>query len=97
MVKHAANEQLDLVHPLHPDVTGIDIVTFYDKPKDAKAAYRNVHIFANGQVDRSPGGTGTSAMLAYFLARGDIHTDDTTISEGLANGHFVGKIVMSFG
>ncbi len=93
LVKSAANEQLDVVHPLNSDVSGVDIVTFYGKPKDEKAAYRNVHIFADGQVDRSPGGTGTSAMLAYFLAREDINQDDLTISEGLANGHFEGKIV----
>jgi len=96
MVKHAVNDQLTIQHPLNPDVSGIDIVTFYTTPKDATAKYRNVHVFADGQVDRSPGGTGTSAMLAYFLARGEINAEDVTVSEGLADGLFEGRIVKSW-
>jgi proline racemase len=95
-VKHAATEQLKVVHPKMPEVCGIDIVTFYGPPVDPAASYRNVHIFGNGQVDRSPGGTGTSAMLAYFIARGEISADSEVMSEGLAGGHFKGSIARSW-
>ena len=92
-IKRAANEQIKVQHPQMPEVSGIDIVTFYGPAVDAGASYRNVHVFANGQVDRSPGGTGTSAMLAYLLARGDITPETEVTSEGLAGGCFKGKVV----
>ncbi len=91
-VKRAANDQLRVQHPLNPDIGGVDIVTFYGPAADNVASYRNVHVFGNGQVDRSPGGTGTSAMLAYFIARGEMARDTEVVSEGLAGGHFRGKI-----
>lgn len=92
-VKQAANAQLAIQHPQDPAVRGIDIVTFYGPAQHPDATYRNVHIFADGQVDRSPGGTGTSAMLAYFLATGEIGEDSVTTAEGLAGGLFEGRIV----
>lgn len=92
-IKRAANEQLNVQHPRMPEVNGVDIVTFYGPAVNAGASYRNVHIFADGQVDRSPGGTGTSAMLAYFLSRGEITPESAVTSEGLAGGCFKGEII----
>ncbi len=95
-IKRAANAQLTVQHPLNPDVSGIDIVTFYGPAQHPDAAYRNVHVFADGQVDRSPGGTGTSAMLAYFLAKGQIDEGTVNVAQGLAGGLFEGRIVRSW-
>ena len=95
-IKRAANEQLDVRHPLMQDVGGIDIVTFYGPGVNSEASYRNVHVFANGQVDRSPGGTGTSAVLAYLIAKGDLAAEEEVTSEGLAGGLFKGKVVRSW-
>ncbi|MCC6801368.1 MAG: proline racemase family protein [Anaerolineae bacterium] len=96
-IKRAANEQLMVQHPQMPDVGGVDIVTFYGAAVNPGASYRNVHVFANGQVDRSPGGTGTSAMLAYLIAIGEITPEMEVTSEGLAGGCFKGKIVRQWG
>lgn len=95
-IKKAANEQISVQHPLMPNVGGIDIVTFYGPAHAAEATYRNVHVFANGQIDRSPGGTGTSAVLAYLIAKGDITPDEEVTSEGLAGGCFKGKVVRTW-
>ncbi|MFZ0543847.1 MAG: proline racemase family protein [Candidatus Promineifilaceae bacterium] len=96
MIKEAANEQMEVRHPKIPEVSGIDIVTFYGRATVEEATYKNVHVFANGQVDRSPGGTGTSAVLAYFIARGELEADKVSVAEGLAGGLFEGRIVKSW-
>jgi len=95
-IKHAANTQLTVQHPTIPEVSGIDIVTFYGLSDNPKARYKNVHIFANGQVDRSPGGTGTSGMLAYLIARGKLQPEETVVAEGLAGGLFEGRMAESW-
>ncbi len=95
-IKEAANAQLTVQHPPNPDVSGIDIVTFYGPAPHPDAAYPNVHVFADGQVDRSPSGTGTSAMLAYFLAKGEIDEGTVNVAQGLAGGLFEGRIVTTW-
>jgi proline racemase len=95
-IKQAANQQLDVRHPLATHAGGVDIVTFYGPPQHPEATYRNVHVFANGQVDRSPGGTGTSAVMAYLIAKGDVALDVEVTSEGLAGGCFKGRIVKTW-
>jgi proline racemase len=56
-------------------LSGVYGVIFYDElsPEDPAALrQRNVTIFADGQVDRSPCGSGTSARLCSLYARGEI-------------------------
>jgi proline racemase len=95
-VKRAINEQVDVRHPDLPEVGGVNIITFYGPPDHPEATYKNVHMFSNGQVDRSPGGTGTSAVLAYFHARGEFQADGEATVEGLAGGLFGGRFVKSW-
>jgi proline racemase/trans-L-3-hydroxyproline dehydratase len=95
-IKKAANQQLKVQHPLRPQIAGVDIVTFYGPSEQPQATYKNVHVFANGQVDRSPGGTGTSAMLAYLMARNEIEQQQTIVAQGIAGGLFEGKIIRSW-
>jgi len=47
-------------------INNFNFVTFWHEPTIAGAFYKNVHVFSAGQLDRSPGGTGTSAMMAMF-------------------------------
>lgn len=95
-IKQAANEQLDVRLPGQPEIHGIDIVTFYESAGDGDAAYRQVHVFGPGQIDRSPGGTGTSAMLAYFWARGEVEDSEPINFQGIAGGLFTGRIVKTW-
>jgi proline racemase len=51
-------------------------------------------VFGQGQVDRSPGGAGTAAMLAMLEARGEIKLGEPVIAEGiLGSGVFEGRLV----
>src|SRR6266851_3995069 len=61
-VKAAIEAKREIVHPLEPELAGIYGVMF-------TAGNRNVTVFANGEVDRSPCGSGTSARLALLDQR----------------------------
>lgn len=54
---------------------------------------RNVCIFAEGEVDRSPTGTGVSGRLAIHHARGEIATDETIIVESIISSSFNGRVI----
>ena len=54
---------------------------------------RNVCVFADGEVDRSPTGTGVSARLAILHARGDLEVGERIVIESLIGTRFGGTIV----
>ena len=70
-IKHAIEEMQTIVHPLDPGLNGIYGTIFTGPPNDESADLRNVTIFADAEVDRSPCGTGTAAVMAVIDAMGD--------------------------
>ena len=69
-LRPALEAALDVRHPLEADLNGIYGVIFWERLGDAEQ--RNVTVFADGEVDRSPCGSGTSARLAILHARGEL-------------------------
>ena len=94
LVKAQINDKLTVSHPVQTHIRGVHFCTFWHEPSRPSSLYRNVHVFSNGKLDRSPGGTGTSAMMAMFEARGEIAIGQTIQSEGLlGSGVFEGRLV----
>ena len=63
----------DVVHPLEPELRGVYGVIFWqDEDGGPPLTQRNVTVFADGEVDRSPCGSGTSARLALLDAAGTL-------------------------
>jgi proline racemase len=56
----------DVVHPLEPELRDVYGVIFWQEEGENPLTQRNVTIFADGEVDRSPCGSGTSARLALL-------------------------------
>ncbi len=84
-------------HPLeHPD--GDDDLNFLYGTIFVKcspgglARSRNVCIFAEGEVDRSPTGTGVSGRLAIHHARGELAQDETIVVESILGTEFEGRV-----
>ena len=69
-LRPALERSLRVVHPDEPDLEGIYGVIFWEAigPNEQ----RNVTVFADGEVDRSPCGSGTSARLAMLHDRGEL-------------------------
>ena len=66
----------DVVHPLEPELRDVYGVIFWQEEGERPLTQRNVTVFADGEVDRSPCGSGTSARLALLdragrLSRGE--------------------------
>jgi trans-L-3-hydroxyproline dehydratase len=54
-----------------------------------------VCIFAEGEVDRSPTGTGVSARLAIHHARGEINLNEPITIESIIDSRFSGRVVQT--
>src|SRR3970282_1054465 len=61
--------------------------------EDAGHHSRNVCVFADGEVDRSPTGTGGSGRLAIHHARGEIAVDDRITVESIGGSVFTGRVL----
>ena len=86
-------------HPTDPAlafVYGTIIVDFDPRTSpDGRARdahIRNATIFADAQLDRSPCGSGTSAILAQLHARGRLHVGQEIVNAGITGEHFLGRI-----
>jgi len=69
-IKGAVEQAVKVEHPLEPQLKGIYGTIFTGAPSAEGADLRNVTIFADAEVDRSPCGTGTAAVMAVLSAMG---------------------------
>jgi proline racemase len=71
-IKYKALEKYNVVHPENPKLNGIygTLLTTQPKFENNRVITRNICVFANGEIDRSPCGTGTSARLTQLYMRG---------------------------
>jgi len=92
-IKAKIEAEMSVQHPLEPELRGIYGVIISDQPKKAGAHLRNVTIFADRQIDRSPCGTGTSARLATLYQRGQIALAEPFVHEGIVGSQFKGTVI----
>ncbi|MFJ4223248.1 proline racemase family protein [Microbacterium sp. NPDC089695] len=80
--------------PVHPETgyAGCEHVVFLAPESDAA---RSRHILINhpGWIDRSPGGTGTSARMAQLHARGELALGAAHVNESFIGTTFTGRLV----
>ena len=69
-IKHAVEDAITVVHPVDKGLSGIYGTIFTGPPERSDADLKNVTIFADAEVDRSPCGTGTCAVMAVIDAMG---------------------------
>ena len=96
-LRPALDAALDVVHPDEPELRGIyGIIWWQDEPTasgdDAVLTQRNVTVFADGEVDRSPCGSGTSARLALLHASGRLRPEQTLRHRSIVDSVFAGRI-----
>lgn len=82
-IKQAINVHTRVRHPIEDDLSFVYGTIFTDKPAASTHHSRNVCIFANGEVDRSPTGTGVSARLALHDAKGEIAEGQRIVIESI--------------
>jgi proline racemase len=93
-IKHAVESAVKVEHPLEPQLQGIYGTIFTGQPSDESADLRNVTIFADAEVDRSPCGTGTAAVMAVLSAMGILGMPEQVFThESIIGTKFRGRIV----
>jgi proline racemase len=82
-------------HPSDPRLSGVYGTILYDELGDTASGLfqRNVAVFADGEVDRSPCGSGTCARLALLAADGRLAGGRPLVHESIIGTRFVGRVV----
>lgn len=92
-IKQAVVASGQIVHPMEPSLGFLYGVIFIGPAQDPGHHSRNVCIFADGEVDRSPTGTGVSGRLAIHHARGDVAIAESITVESILGSTFTGRVV----
>jgi len=91
-LRAALNAKYAFQHPEHADIKGLRHVLWAGAPRDPKAHARNAVFYGEAAIDRSPCGTGTSARMAHWAAKGQLKTGDDFIHESIIGSLFHGRV-----
>lgn len=81
--------------PAHPDderIRGVRHAIWCDGPKSDDADGRGAVFYGDKAIDRSPGGTGTSARMAQLHGKGRLKTGERFRQESLIGTIFEGRV-----
>ena len=92
-IKRAVMENLPIHHPFEEDLGFLYGTIFTGAPLDRRHHSRNVCIFADGEVDRSPTGTGLSGRAALHYARDEVKLGEPFTVESIIGTCFTGRVV----
>jgi proline racemase len=92
-LKRALEREHEIVHPLEPQLRDVYGVIFWQEEDESPLAQRNVTVFADGEVDRSPCGSGTSARLALLYAEGRLGAGEPLRHLSVVGSEFTGRVV----
>lgn len=80
------------VHPEDNRIKGLSHMLWTGTTIDPKASARNAVFYGDKAIDRSPCGTGTSARMAQWHAKGKLKKGDEFIHESIIGSRFIGRI-----
>jgi len=94
-MKYDIEERMKIVHPVDTGITGIYGTIFYEDiiRSNSDLDTKNVCIFAEGQVDRSPTGTGTGGRVALHYHKGQMKKEDTLNNLSIIDTLMKGRII----
>jgi proline racemase len=93
-VKGGLEAQRAFVHPEEPELRDVYGVVFWERvDAGPPLRQRNVTVFADGEVDRSPCGSGTSARLALLEQAGELSRGEELVHQGIVGSEFRARVV----
>ena len=81
------------VHPENETIRNVTHLLWTGKPTDPTATAKNAVFYGDKAIDRSPCGTGTSAVMAQRYAKGKLKKGEEFIHESFIGSQFIGRIV----
>ena len=91
-LRQKMNERYDFVHLEHERIRGLSHVLWTGKTLDPSSTARNAVFYGDKAIDRSPCGTGTSARMAQWYAKGWLKPGDEFVHESFIGSKFTGRI-----
>jgi proline racemase len=91
-IRQSINTAGDIAHPLDAHLAGVSAVIFTGPPQDPEAHLRNVTVFGDGSVDRSPCATGTAAVMAVLDAMGLLEAASVFVHESVIGTLHRGRV-----
>ena len=92
-LKREVEDWQDVVHPLEPELRDVYGVIFWQEEGEDPLTQRNVTVFADGEVDRSPCGSGTSARLALLDRSRRLRRGEELRHLSIVGSEFRGRVV----
>jgi 4-hydroxyproline epimerase len=86
------NAKYAFIHPEDPTINGCSHVLWTGAVIDPTSTARNAVFYGDKAIDRSPCGTGTSARMAQWYAKGKLKKSDQFIHESIIGSKFIGTI-----
>ena len=91
-LRQKVNQQHQFVHPENPSIHSCTHILWTGAVLDKNATARNAVFYGDKAIDRSPCGTGTSARMAQWYAKGKLKAGDEFIHESIIGSTFIGRI-----
>jgi proline racemase len=92
-IKAEVEADHEIVHPREPELRDVYGVIFWQEEGEDPLTQRNVAVFADGEVDRSPCGSGTSARLALLHDEGRLVSGEPLLHRSIVGTEFTGRVV----
>lgn len=86
------NEKHTFVHPDDAAIKGCSHILWTGQTLDPSSTARNAVFYGDKAIDRSPCGTGTSARMAQWHAKGKLKQGDAFIHESIIGSRFTGRV-----
>jgi 4-hydroxyproline epimerase len=92
VLRQRINEKYTFVHPENSTINGCSHILWSGKTISPEATARNAVFYGDKAIDRSPCGTGTSARMAQWHAKGKLKKGDKFIHESIIGSQFTGTV-----
>lgn len=92
VIRQNINRDYQFIHPENPTIHGCSHVLWAGKPLNESSSARNAVFYGDKAIDRSACGTGTSARMAQWYAKGKLKMGDSFIHESIIGSTFTGRI-----
>ncbi|MFU8771939.1 MAG: proline racemase family protein, partial [Anaerolineales bacterium] len=92
-IKKAVMDSTPIKHPFEDDLSFLYGTILVGEAQSPQHHSRNVCIFADGEVDRSPTGTGVSARAAIHFARNELPINEAFTVESIIGTCFSGRVL----
>ena len=92
VMRKRINETNTFIHPDNPTIHSCTHILWTGATISPAATARNAVFYGDKAIDRSPCGTGTSARMAQWYAKGKLKEGDLFIHESIIGSQFTGKV-----